>query len=198
MISIWISFYLKIFLNYKEPKRSKSVLFRVWWLEKGNRGQGAGNRDQGSGIRDQLPVLATMWTGIPYLHQLHCLHCFLMAQEHGLAANGTFLLRCGMRGFQSRGYYSTYVLFLEVFSSNSFRVIHFVGWVAIVNPAIPLPPFTIQTRSQITVAAVGLSSLLFSPISFHLSCRELACLFQLSIYRDGKFSVCQRFAGFNP
>lgn len=103
-----------------------------------------------------------------------------------------------MRGFQSRGNYSTYVLFLEVFSSNSFRVILFVGWVAIVNPAIPLPPFTIQTRSQITVAAVGLSSLLFSPISFHLSCRELACLFQLSIYRDGKFSVCQRFAGFNP
>ncbi len=96
-------------------------MFRVWWLEKGNRGQGAGNRDQGSGIRDQLPVLATMWTGIPYLHQLHCLHCFLMAQEHGLAANRTILLRCGMRGFQSRGNYSTYVLFLEVFSSNSFR-----------------------------------------------------------------------------
>jgi len=191
MISIWISFYLKIFLNYKEPKRSKSVLFRVWWLE-------TGNREQGTGIRDQLPVLATKWTGIPHLHQLHCLHCFLMAQEHGLAANGTILLRCGMRGSQSRGNYSTYVLFLEVFSSNSFRVIHFVGWVAIVNPAIPLPPFTIQTRSQITVAAVGLSSLLFSPISFHLSCRELACLFQLSIYRDGKFSVCQRFAGFNP
>ena len=156
-------------------------------------------REQGTGIRIRSATCTRHEVdGYPLFAPIALFALFLMAQEHGLAANGTILLRCGMRGFQSRGNYSTYVLFLEVFSSNSFRLILFVGWVAIVNPAIPLPPFTIQTRSQITVAAVGLSSLLFSPISFHLSCRELACLFQLSIYRDGKFSVCQRFAGFNP
>jgi hypothetical protein len=71
------------------------VLFRVWYQE-------SGNREQGVGVHFNL-------SPITYLHHLHYLQRFLIAQEHELTANGFLLLRCGT----IRHYYSTYVLFLE-------------------------------------------------------------------------------------
>ena len=54
-------------------------------------------------------------SAVPYLHELHYLHCFLIALEGELTANGYRLLRCGPRVWTCAEKYSTFVLFWEVF-----------------------------------------------------------------------------------